>query len=190
MNDIRELLLGGAVTPDHAPENLGEITELAQLLIERERRVAQVEAMLKEAKEETRQISEQLLPEAMRSIQLEELKMEDGTVIKCEDFYNGHISQANQEEAHAWLREHEHGDLIKNEVSFSFGKGQEEDAEAFLDMVRKWNGPKGEMKAKEGVHHSTLNAFVKQELEAGRELPDCISVFQGHRARIKAPKKR
>ena len=42
----------------------------------------------------------------------------------------------------------------------------------------------------ESVHHSTLKAFVKEQIEQGVVLPELFTVFIGERAEITLPKKK
>ena len=186
MSELHDLLFN---TPETTPEGLGEISRLCQLLAQRKRMVADIEQQLKAAKDEMRKIEEEALPEAMRGLNIQSLTLEDGSTVEVKPFYRGHINEENKPDALAWLRQQGHADLIRHEFVFTFGKNQESAATMFRDFMRTWNGPKGKSKEVEGVHHSTLNAFVKEQMEDGVQLPDSISVFAGNRAVVKPSKR-
>jgi len=61
----------------------------------------------------------------MQSAGVSLLKLEDGTEVKINPYYYGKISEDKKEEAFAWLRDNNFGDLIKNNVSLDFGMAQE-----------------------------------------------------------------
>ena len=77
-----------------------------QLLLAQE--LANLEEAVKVKKEEFRLTSEQELPEAMQSAGLTEIVLSTGEKISVTEFYNAHISKANQELAYKWLVENGH----------------------------------------------------------------------------------
>lgn len=191
--DMLDALLGASPEAT-VPQNLGEITELCQLLRNREQAVIAAEEALKREKEKLRKISEDILPDALRELGLSEITLDDGTKVTVEDFYQAHISEANRNAALQWLRSHGHEGLIKNDVTVSFGKGMSNNAREFLSFISRWNGEYSKLDRKEGVHPQSLKAFVKQQLtdeETMSEFPQKLfGVFEGRRAKLKAPKTR
>ena len=51
-----------------------------------------------------------------------ELKLADGRHLKVSNYYGASIKDTKKEAAFSWLRDNGFGDLIKNQVSCSFGK--------------------------------------------------------------------
>lgn len=140
-------------------------------------------------KEKIRRIVEQDLPEAMDEVGMSEFTLDDGTKIKVKAFYNASIPEDRKEEAFGWLKEHDFDGMIKADVKVSFGKGEFELAQSFLQFIRGFNEKAIDPEYKEQVHWQTLRAWVKEQIEGGNELPlDMFGVFVGRKAELKLPK--
>jgi len=152
-----------------------------QLLLAQE--LANLEEAVKVKKEEFRLTSEQELPEAMQSAGLTEIVLSTGEKISVTEFYNAHISKANQELAYKWLVENGHEGLIKNEVSLKFGREEGQVVDETV-MALKSRGLSPEVR--QSVHPSTLKAFVKEQLTTGKDIPtEPFGIYIGSKAIIK-----
>ena len=99
------------------------------------------------------------------------------------------ISEAKRADAHAWLRAHNFGGLIKTMVAVPFGCGEEAEARALAARIREQEHH--DATVNETVHPMTLKAFVREQVEAGKPLPfDLFGVFPFTRAKLKMPKGR
>jgi len=168
--------------PDVAPQNddaLSQISRLAIDMRQASRNVEQLEEQLKAAKEQLTQISEHDLPEAMAAVGMGEVKLSDGTKVTVKDNIFARITAENAIEAHAWLCDHGHGNLIKREFKIAFGRDQEEWAEKFQAGLTAQNVA---YDRKQAVHSSTLKSFVKGQLEDGEEIPE--ELFGVHRQTV------
>ena len=72
------------------------------------------------------------------------------------------------ESAYKWLRENGLGDLIKNEVAVTFGKGEDNKAEQLLSLAEQ-EGYEPQQKQK--VEPMTLKALYRERVEAGLDMP-------------------
>ena len=152
-----------------------------QLLLAQE--LATLEEAVKAKKEELRLTSEQELPEAMQTAGLTEIVLSTGEKITITEFYNAHISKANQETAYQWLVQNGHEGLIKNEVSLKFGREEDLIAQETVQAL-KARGLAPEIR--QSVHPSTLKAFVKEQLTSGRDIPtEPFGIYIGSKAIIK-----
>ncbi len=160
-----------------------KITEKAIALQKLQEDVKTLEHALKETKEKLRLVEEQELPEAMQAANLQEIKLTNGAKITMSQFYKGSISEKNRDAAHNWLLSNNHGGIIKHEVSLKFGKDEGEKAnDAVQSLKQKGLDPA----VKESVHPQTLNAFVREQLTSGKDLPaDLFGVYVGSRAKLK-----
>ena len=104
----------------------------------------------------------------MQSAGLTEIVLSTGEKISVTEFYNAHISKANQELAYKWLVENGHEGLIKNEVSLKFGREEGQVVDETV-MALKSRGLSPEVR--QSVHPSTLKAFVKEQLTTGKDIP-------------------
>jgi|TARA_R100000479_G_scaffold22485_1_gene8526 hypothetical protein len=162
---------------------LSTVSTLAnkQLLLAQE--LATLEEAVKAKKEELRLTSEQELPEAMQTAGLTEIVLSTGEKITITEFYNAHISKANQETAYQWLIQNGHEGLIKNEVSLKFGREEDLIAQETVQAL-KARGLAPEIR--QSVHPSTLKAFVKEQLTSGRDIPtEPFGIYIGSKAIIK-----
>ena len=91
------------------------------------------------------------------------------------------FQQQKKEEAFNWLRNNGLGDLIKNEITVSFGRN--EDNKAAYAVLAQGQGYQPVQKLK--VEPMTLKALVRERLESGKEMPtDLFNVFAGNRTKI------
>jgi len=74
------------------------------------------------------------------------------------------------------------GDLIKNEITVSFGRNEDNKAAEYA-VLAQGHGYQPSQKLK--VEPMTLKALVRERLEAGKEMPtDLFNVFAGNRTKI------
>ena len=85
--------------------------------------------------------------------------------------------------AYAWLRNSGFGDLVKNQVSCSFGRNEDEKARG----LRQYLDEQGyEASQREWVEPSTLRAFIREQHESGKKLPmDLLGAYVGQKTTIK-----
>ena len=74
------------------------------------------------------------------------------------------------------------GDLIKNQLSASFGRGEDDKAEDFKHKVSELGLP---VQQKVWVEPMTLKAFARERIANGDELPmDKFGVFVGSKTKL------
>ena len=133
------------------------------------------ESNLKELKKKRDHISGEVIPTMMSEMGLAELKLHDGSHLKVSTSYRAHISEANKEMAYNWLRNNGLGDIIKNEISVSFGRNEDNKAADYAELA-KGQGFQPTQKMK--VEPMTLKALVRERIEAGKEMPtEIFGVF-------------
>ena len=160
-----------------------KISSTAIKLQDLQNEVENLEQELKFKKEQLRVVEEQELPEAMQAANLKEIVLTNGSKVSVSEFYKGYISEKNRVAAHAWLLQNNHGGIIKHEVNLRFGKDEGDKADDAIQSLKQ----KGlDPAVKESVHPQTLNAFVKEQMTSGKDLPaDLFGIFVGSRAKIK-----
>ena len=164
----------------------GELTivsDLANKQLKLASEVSELEADLKAKKEELRLTSEQELPDAMQQAGLTQITRSSGEKIASNEFYNAHISKANQEKAYEWLVTNGHEGLIKNEVLLKFGREETEVVDQTVSALQS-RGLSPEVR--QSVHPSTLKAFVKEQITNGNDIPtEPFGIYIGTKATIK-----
>lgn len=185
-----------AVAAEENPrlDELGEIVRLAKEQLRLEKEVAGIEKDLKEAQKNLKRVAEEELPALLRKLGLTDFGLEDGSRVEVGTVYHANISADRRPGAHAWLREHNFGDLIKNKVEIDVGRGQDEKVNTLVESLTDQGF---DFDRKEEVHSSTLKAFVKEQIEKElvvnsgvTPLPrELFGVHQQNVAKIKASKK-
>lgn len=170
-----------------ADEGLKRVSAAAEKLLLLQAEADKLEEALASKKEELRMVAEGTLPEAMAEVGIAEFKLNDGSKITVKPFYSASIGDSNREDCHSWLRENGFGDLIKHELTVQLGRDRDAVAAELKVVLKEKDLPYVD---KEGVNSSTLNAFVKEQVEKGKALPlDKFKVFIGRKAKVSAPKK-
>tara|TARA_R100000426_G_scaffold84100_1_gene63073 strand:- start:55 stop:606 length:552 start_codon:yes stop_codon:yes gene_type:complete len=165
---------------------LSQVSKLAQMQLQVEQRVADLEAELKTAKSDLKAIAEDQLPAAMAEHNISELKLDDGSSISVSTFYSASIPKDRADEAFTWLVDNDFGDLIKNQVATNFVRGQEEQAEQFASELAGRGMP---VNTKKWVEPMTLKAWVREKTEQGLNIPhDLFGIFIGEKAKIQKRK--
>tara|TARA_B100000530_G_scaffold324868_1_gene262041 strand:- start:564 stop:1139 length:576 start_codon:yes stop_codon:yes gene_type:complete len=168
---------------DVSDGELSIVSALANKQLQLVTDVAELEADLKAKKEELRLTSEQELPDAMQAAGLTQIKLNSGENISINEFYNAHISKANQEKAYEWLTANGHEGLIKNEVLLKFGR---EESLVVDETVSALQARGLSPQVRQSVHPSTLKAFVKEQFTSGNDIPtEPFGIYIGTKATIK-----
>ena len=141
------------------------------------------EEALKEKKKELELISGEIIPTLLSEMGLSSLKLADGSAVDVKPYYAANISLRNREAAYNWLRSNNLGDIIKNEITVSFGRDEDNKAAQYANLA-KGQGYQPTQKLK--VEPMTLKALVRERIENGKEMPtDIFNVFVGNRTTIK-----
>ena len=140
------------------------------------------EKELKELKRHIELVSGEVIPTMMQEMNISTLKLADGSSVEVKPVYGASITTANKEAAYTWLRENGLGDLIKNEITVSFGRNEDNKAQQYA-VLAKGQGFEPVQKLK--VESMTLKALVRERLESGQEMPsDLFNVFAGNRTKV------
>jgi hypothetical protein len=142
----------------------------------------QKENELKKIKQHIEIVSGEVIPTMMQEMNISTLKLADGSSVEVKPVYGASISASKKEEAYTWLRENGLGDLIKNEVTVSFGRNEDNKASSYAILAQ---GQGYEPVQKLKVEPMTLKALVRERLESGQEMPsDLFNVFTGNRTKV------
>ena len=168
-----------SVTQADTAKNLSDkVIELKNL----EDEIANAEKSVSKLKEQAKVLSQFEIPEMMEKMHITKLKLKDGEAVEIKRFYSAAILLEHQEKAFQWLRDNDLGDIIKNDVTVTFGRGEDNKASEYANLAK---GQGYEPVQKIGVHALTLKAVVRERLEAGREMPsDLFKTYAGNSTKI------
>ena len=163
---------------DNAKALSDQVTKLQVL----EDEIVEQEKKLKELKRNQELLSGEVIPTMMTEMNISTLKLADGSAVEVKPVYGASIPAAKKEDAFNWLRKNGLGDLIKNEITVSFGRNEDNKAMAYANLAQ---GQGYEPIQKLKVEPMTLKAMVRERLESGQEMPsDLFNVFAGNRTKI------
>ena len=174
--DKKEVL---ELSTDHDKKSLSDQVEK---LKELEDSIAVKEAEVKKLKQQADAVSGEVIPTMMQEMNISTLKLADGSAVEVKPVYGASITAEKKEEAFNWLRSNDLGDLIKNEVTVSFGRNEDNKAVAYATLAQ---GQGFQPIQKLKVEPMTLKALVRERLESGKEMPtELFNVFAGNRTKI------
>ena len=163
-------------------ENIKSLADQVKSLKELEDELKADEESLKNKKKEIERISGEVIPTMLSEMGLSSLKLADGSAVDVKPYYTANISIANREAAYGWLRSNGLGDIIKNDITVSFGRNEDNKAAEYANLAR---GQGFEPTQKLKVEPMTLKALVRERIEAGKDMPmDTFNVFVGNRTKI------
>lgn len=152
-------------------DTLQAISEAAQERFKLLSEVESLNAQLEERQNRIKQIEEEIIPGIMDNVGIPEVKLPSGHKVSVSDYIFISIPKASEDEAFSWLEQNNHGDIIKNELSITFGKEENEKAiQLKTELMEEGYDPK----IKRGVHPSILRAFAKEQQSKGVTLPATV----------------
>lgn len=157
---------------------MAQINETALEQKRAEAEVARLEEELKAAQRVLLDISQVRLPALMDAAGMTKITTVDGVQVSVREIIRGGIKSGNEPLAFKWLEEQGHGDLIERQFRIDFNKGEEAWARKFEADLRK-RKREVRLEISRGVHASTLQAFVREQLEKGEDVPlDTLGVYR------------
>jgi hypothetical protein len=166
--------------------DLQRVATMARQLTEVQDAISELTERLSEAKREERRISEEDLPQLMAEVGLSELTLASGEKVEITEQVQAAITEANLPAAVNWLVEHGFGGIVKTRIMVDYDYTERGEALAAFQEQAQYH----QTELKETVHPATLKSFVREQLEAGNNVPmDLFSVHPFSKAKIKRAKK-
>ena len=158
------------------------LSDLVRKLRSVEKEIEDAEAHVKALKQEKHKLSVENIPALMDEMGVERLDVDGVTVVR-KMMVHASIQSDRKDEAFGWLRSEGLDDIIKNDVTVSFGKGQDNVAG---DLIGRLEAEGYDPSQKTYVHPSTLRAFVKERFENGKSIDlDMFGAFVSNAAEIR-----
>ena len=164
-------------------DNIQSLADQVERLENLNQEVKKDEEDLKQKKKNLEHLSGEVIPTMMAEMGLSHLKLMDGSSVDVKPHYSANITIANKDAAFKWLRDNGLGDIIKNEISVSFGRNEDNKAADYAVLAQE-RGFQPTQKLK--VEPMTLKALVRERIEAGKDMPtELFNVFVGNKTTIK-----
>jgi regulator of replication initiation timing len=183
MSDIFEDMFDESDAVSRVDTGTGkQLSQLVRNLRNIETQIEDAETHLKSLKQEKHKLSVENIPALMDEMGIERLDV-DGMTVERKMIVAASISVANREQAFDWLRSNGLDDIIKNDVTCSFGKGQDNLAGDVIGILKDRGF---DPTTKTHVHPSTLKAFIKERITDGKPIDlDLFGAFISNTAVLK-----
>mgnify|MGYP000023523729 CR=1 FL=1 len=160
-----------------------QVAGLVQDLEESYAKKERLEEALKDLNRTINDIELKKLPAIFDEISLESIELQDGTKVSVSETVTASIPKARHDEALSWFRTTGNGDIVKNELKASFGRGDDAKARQLNDFVAQHSI---DATRREYVHPGTLKAFVKENLATlDSDVLSMLGAFIVKKAKIK-----
>ena len=165
------------------PDKLSTEVEKLQSI---QNQIENLEAQVKDLKQDEKHFSCVIIPKLMEDMNLSSLKLKDGSELTVKQIYSATLKADKKAEGIHWLRDNGLGDIVKNNITVSFGQGEDNKAVDYAGLARS-NGY--EPIQEEKVHPSTLKVVMKEWKDKGREVPEeLFNTFDGNQTYLKNKK--
>ena len=163
--------------------NINKLADKIKELQAQQEQLQIQEDAVKQKKKDIEYLSGEVIPTMLSEMGLSFLKLQDGSSVEVKTNYSATITQAKKAEAFNWLRENGLGDIIKNEISVSFGRNEDNKAADYAELAKSQGlDPMQKLK----VEPMTLKALVRERIEAGKEMPtELFNIYVGNKTTIK-----
>lgn len=161
------------------PDELAEVTKLANDQHIAETKVANLSHQLEQAEKELAQIAEHKLPELMDELGLTNFTTSNGIKVNIKEKVRASIAVENRPKAYSWLEDNNYAGMIKSNVVINFGRDELEEANKVVEAFRSQQRVAA---LERKIEPSTLTAFIKEQLTQGKDIP--LDIFGVYRQRI------
>ena len=167
--------------PDETQLNV--ISQLAAKQVRLDIECQQLEANLKAKQKELRQVQEKDLPDAMAAAGCKAYTTQDGRGITIKEDISASLSEGKKGPAIEWLRSNGYGDIVSEDVTVAFGKGEEPAARALVEKLAE----EGLLPVrKTNVNTATLKALIRELKAQGVDVPmETLGAYEWSKAIIK-----
>lgn len=166
---------------------LPELIDLAGTLPVLDSEIAAAQAVVDALVKKREAFAHTVLVDAFRQSGLEELTLSDGTKLTLKSKYFGSIPKEGSRylDAMCWLRDNNHGGIIKSKVEVDVGRDDEARVKALAVLRDEGFLPT----FSEGVHNATLTAFINERIAADPTFPkDLFNVVLREEITLKSPR--
>lgn len=166
---------------------LPELIELANTLPALDAEIATKQAELDALVKRREEFAHTVLVDAFRQSNLEELTLTDGTKLSLKSKYFGSIPKEGSRymDAMNWLRDNNHGGIIKSEVRVDVGRDEQARVAAKAALIDAGFLPV----LNESVHSATLTAFINEQIAVDPAFPkDMFNVILREEISLKKPR--
>jgi len=147
-----------------------------------QKQIKDLEDRVKDLKEDEKYFSCNVIPKLMEDMNLASLKLKDGSELTVKKIFSATLKADKKAEGIHWLRDNGLGDIVKNNITVTFGQGEDNKAVEYASLARERGY---EPTQQEKVHHARLSAVMREWKEKGNEVPaDLFNTLEGNRTSV------
>lgn len=146
---------------------LRELVDAGEAQVGLEKLIDKIEKDLKHNQELLRKLSVETIPSMMAEVGVNSITLTDGSKIEINDRVYAKLPEDNYA-AFTWLREKGMDGVIKTQVTIDIGKGEDDKLREIEELLQAAGITPT---VKSTIHHMTLKALVKEQLEKGTGIP-------------------
>lgn len=171
--------------------DLKELNDLCTKQIQLEDLIEQKEEEISKLKGQLKKLSFEDIPDLLAEKGLEKLKLRNGNEIVVKQVISAYLPKEEsdpegRERTLNWLRKNDLGDIIKNNITVSFGRGEDNKAMAYANLAQNSGYIPSQ---KVDVNNRQLVAALRERLEKGLDVPpELFKLFVGNQTKIKRSK--
>lgn len=189
LQDILDL--GEEVKGTMSPSFRASLDEMAQRAMNYQQQIEDKELEIKALKEAKNSLILKDLPTALHSVGLSSYITVEGISVDIQTIVQGSLpkDEDKRKVAIAFIKSNGGSDLFTNDVSISFGKGQEAEAQRVMDAIGALGFNHAQQQST--IHHQTLCAWMRECLAEGKSIEaEKLGLFVGPVAKIILSKKK
>lgn len=189
VSDIPDMNYGEEFIEEKTPtaEDLKHVADYVDKAQDLELVIHELKNKTKRKEAELRNILEVRIVDIMDEVGMASFTTSNGYEINIKPSIRISITNANRPDIVKWLKEKNHGGMVKDHVTISFGPHQQKEIEEFLKLPILEDL---DSKRTADINTNSIKAFLKKMVEEDSNFP--LSVFNAskHReAKIKSPKR-
>lgn len=164
-------------------DQLTRLGKLAQRQLELEDELERLQQRAKELQEKHRVVSEVDLPALLDETGLSQVRLADGTRVVIREDLRVSTTGKNRDVINRWLEGRGLDDVIKDEVTAAFGKGDAAGAKSAMALLTELGAVA--VDHKRYVNPQTFSALLRELRDGGEDVPyEELGVFVQRRAKL------
>jgi len=176
------------VAPD--VNQLASLEAQINMAVELIKEIETHEDFIKAKRQELNELTNKTIPDAMAAAGVQSFKTNAGVKVDVKEFISGSLPKDGDARANAfqWLEANGASGLIKGTITAEFPKG-DDNARARNQAAEALSGLGIDFAEQETVHASTLQAYARERLRSGEDVPfELLGLYAGRTAKISVPK--
>ena len=152
------------------------ISDYCNKLLELQNQIKAKKEELKKIEEEEKRVSQKVIPELMQQAGIKMLKLSSGAKVEIKDKFTARQSSGNKEFIYDWLREVGLDSIIKNKVSVSFERSEDNRA---TDITEELKLKFGDNVRKESyIEPASYTSTLRGHVSEGKAVPmDKLGIY-------------